>query len=128
MKTKVLEVKATTTEYIEWDDIVKAVEALLSEREGRVVDIRDYNDKYKPGGDMSGPYQDFWHFWIQEIEPDMINGFTSTLYWNEMRDVVLEYNMELGDDHAKWVLTIYDAIGELLTPKQREEVDIEYSW
>lgn len=106
-----------TKSYITWLDLKAAVEALLSERQGREVRIRDYAGRFQ--GNTGAPYQDFWHWWLDQVDDQVSNGYIGSLYYAEF---------ELDDDTADWVREIWSAIGEVLTEDQHEEVGIEYSW
>lgn len=167
-------------DFVKYEDLREAVEALLSEREGRKVDIRDYADTDSARvkafeetaklGDNSWystpyaeftevqqkqhdiykkftadiPYMDFWHWWIDNIDEDVCNDSTSSIYWSdtfsdqvELLNEVIAQRTADGNTGAvrmkQFHLTVLKAFNDvLLTIYSQKElddsIDIRYSW
>ena len=115
-------------EYLLENELRAAVEALLSEREGRVVNVRDYNDTKKMQG-YSVARQDFWaDVWTWFIDDEIMNGEISDVYWDA--EAFAEKIQKKG--HS-WALPILNAYTEVLrtvfTDDQLEDViPIKYYW
>lgn len=115
-------------EYLLENDLRHAVEALLSEREGRVVDVRDYNDTRKSKNYSAGR-QDFWaDVWFWFIDQEVANGEINDIYWDA--EAFAESIQEKG---KAWALPILHAYTEVLrtvfTDDQLEDfIPVKYDW
>lgn len=115
-------------DYLLENDLRKAVEALLSEREGRAVDVRDYNETRKSKV-YSGNRQDFWvDVWLRFVDQEVMNDEISGVYWDA--EGFAESIQEKGEE---WALTVLNAYTEVLrtifTEEQLEDtIFIKYYW
>lgn len=115
-------------DYLLENDLRKAVEALLSEREGRAVDVRDYNETRKSKV-YSGNRQDFWvDVWLCFVDQEVMNDEISDVYWDA--EGFAESIQEKGEE---WALTVLNAYTEVLrtifTEDQLEgTIAIKYYW
>lgn len=115
-------------DYLLENDLRKAVEALLSEREGRAVDVRDYNETRKSKV-YSGNRQDFWvDVWLRFVDQEVMNDEISDVYWDA--EGFAESIQEKGEE---WALTVLNAYTEVLrtifTEEQLEDtISIKYYW
>lgn len=128
LEEKSMSLTVKNKDVIAYSDLRDAVEKVLSEREGRIVHIRDYFDKYRgPNPSAEAEYADFWHFWLDQIDQEVSNDTISFVEWSDAyADLMLE-------NHPKWISTILNAFNEVLltayTQQQLNEgINIEYSW
>jgi hypothetical protein len=150
-------IQLKTVNYIEYFDLQDEVEKLLSSREGRKVDIRDYaglfsfkkekleevfakygkdwyttfphkhTEEHKKASDLYNeltkiepPYQDFWHWWINNIDERFKNDSYS-----------IAYGIYPEADFSKepeWAQLIYNTFVECLPENMRHCPLIWYSW
>lgn len=115
-------------QYLDEKELRKAVEALLSEREGRAVDIRDYNDTRK-SKDYSVKRQDFWaDVWLRFVDHEVMNDEISDVYWDA--EAFAESIQEKGKDWALPILHAYtEVLRTIFTEEQLEDtISIKYYW
>ena len=89
--------------------------ALLSARENRVVDIRNYGD--------GRPRKDFWILWNEHVDEVRNDTITLPLDLNEILD-------DLNDDPdiPEWFRVILRAYIEVIPEQHRTNISIKYSW
>lgn len=106
-----------SVDYYAYSELRDKVNELLSERENRKVNIRDYGGKYTNTGlDSTKAYLDFWHYWLDYVDEEVKNDSFSFA--------------ELGKKAPKgkeWMQPIIDAFLEVC-PELEDGVLMWYSW
>lgn len=104
--------KKHTLEYIEWDDLQKALETKLG-----IKDLRNCaNWNLGNPNDPEHPYRDFWHTMIDHFSELIHNGcYLSLDIENYLYDIKQDYYDNQNKDNA-WELPIWEAMAEILGP------------
>ena len=102
-----------TCVYYNWSDIQSTLEARL----GR--DLRDYAGRRKNGYDETTPYQNFWHWWLENVLYDAVHNGS----------IMCPFFAEIEMDRAPdWAQEILREMKAMLGERWDNETCILYSW
>lgn len=103
-----------TITIFDWTAIQQAVVELLSKREGRAIDLRNYANA--PSGQRRQNFLVWWTDNVYEVRNDTTDDIN-------LNDVLSD-----AEDEDEWVLIIIRAMMEVIAPEYHNGVSIRYSW